>query len=256
MNKISAFLTTLFIAAFRHIGSVVISVILIIVGLIWSDICLYIGLFLLISNVILVFINAIRMQHMMNYRSDDDPEFNEMMDRLSADPRAFLSEIIGTREENKQLHGEELLLLSDEDLFETVYAQNLDIAEGVENEAQELEALGGARKTVYILSLFDAEIQNGGLCQFFVNSSREVAPFVSECLKLVDADEHRRLFDDFVAANDIDVSNLESFKVFSKRGYIKQTKRFDFDSFDNSYYELSALQEKIVHYIRSHINEF
>ncbi len=256
MNKFSVFLTNLFLTAFRHIGSIVISIILIIVGAIWSKVCLYIGLFLIASNVIVALVGAFRMQNIMNYRSDDDPEFNEMMGNLSSDPNAFLSEIMETQEENRQLHGEDLLSLSDDDLFETIYFQNIDIAEEAEDEDKELDQFTGARKTVYVLGLFDSEIQNGGLCQFFVNSSRVVAPYVSESLKKVGANEHLNLFEEFITANNIDISNLESFKVFSIRGFKKQTKRFDFDSFDDKYYELPALQEKVVAYIKNNINEF
>lgn len=256
MNKFSVFLTNFFLTAFRHIGSIVISIILIIVGAIWSNVCFYIGLFLIVSNLIVALVGAFRMQNIMNYRSDDDPEFNEMMEKLSIDPKAFLSEIMETQEENRQLHGEDLLSLSDDDLFETIYFQNIDIAEEAEDEDKELEQFTGARKTVYVLGLFDSEIQNGGLCQFFVNSSRVVAPYVSESLKSVGANEHLNLFEEFITANNIDISNLESFKVFSIRGFKKQTKRFDFDSFDDKYYELPALQEKVVAYIKNNINEF
>ncbi len=256
MNKLSAFFTVFFLTALRHIGSILISIALIIVGVIWSDICFYIGLVLMFSNIIIAFIGAIRMRTTMNYRSDDDPEFNEMMENLTADPKSFLFERMETYDKNKQLHGEDLRTLSDDDLFETICFQNIDIADAAEDEDKELEQFTGARKTVYILSLFDSEIQNGGLCQFFVNSSRIVAPYVLESLKRVGAQEHLNLFKEFITTNNIDVSDLESFKVFSKRGYIKQTKRFDFDSFDDKYYELPALQEKVVAYIKNNINEF
>jgi len=255
MNNFSAFLTNFFLTAFSHIGSIVLSIILIIKGAINSKVCLYIGLFLIISNIIVALVGAIRKQSIMNYRSDD-PEFNEMMENLSANPKVFLSEMMETQEENKQLHGEELLKLSDDDLLETINFQNLDIAEEAEDEDNELEQFTGARRTVYILDLFDSEIQNGGLCQFFVNSSSVVAPYIIESLKCIGANEHLNLFKEFIETNNIDVSNLESFKVFSKRGYIKQTKRFDFDAFDDKYYELPALEEKIVTYIKNNINEF
>ena len=255
MSKILIFLTNFIIAAFSHIGSIVLSIILIIIGLLWFEKCLYFGLFLFAANIIVAIVRAIRMQNTMNYRSKDDTEFNEMMDNFSADPKSFLSEIIETQEKNKQLHGKDLLTLSDDDLFDAIDFQNYEIAENAD-EDKELEQFAGARRTVYILSLFDSEIQNGGLCQFFVNSSRVVAPYVSESLKLVNANEHRTLFDDFIKKNNIDVNNLESFKIFRKRDYIKQTKRFDFDSFDEKYYDLPALQEKIVAYIKNNINEF
>ncbi len=255
MNKLS-FFAFFFLAAFRHIGSVVISIILLIIGAICSKVCFYIGLFLLVTNVVVALIYAFRMQSSMKYRSDDNPEFNEMMEKLSSDPKAFLEETMEAQEKNRQLHGEDLLTLSDDDLFETIYFQNIDIAEEAEDEDKEIEQFAGARKTVYVLGLFDSELQNGGLCQFFVNSSRVVAPYVSEALRIVGADEHLNLFEAFVAANNIDVSDLTSFKVSGVRGYVKQTKRFDFDSFDEKYYELPALQDKVVAYIRNNINEF
>ncbi len=233
MSKFSAFITNFFLTALRHVGSIVISIILIIVGAIWSKVYFYIGLFLIASNVIVALVGAFRMQNVMNYRSDDDPGFNEMMEKLSADPKAILSELMETQEENKQLHGVDLLTLSDDDLFETIYFQNIDIAAEAEDEDKETELFTGARKTVYILGLFDSEIQNGGLCQFFVNSSRNVAQYVSESLKSVGAYEHLTLFEEFITANNIDISNLESFNVSGIRGFKKQTKRFNFDSFDD-----------------------
>ncbi len=252
MSKFSRFLAHFFLTAFRHLGSIVISIILIIVGSIWSEVCLYIGMFLLVSNIIVAVVGAIRM---ITYR-DDDPEFNEMMEQLTLDPNAFLSEIMEKQSAYREMHGEDLLALDDDDLFETVYFQNIEIADEAEDEDKELAQFSGERRVVYILSLFDAEVQNGGLCQFFVNSSRAVAPYVCEALKTVGASEHLKLFEEFITENNIDLSDLESFKVQSHRGYIKQTKRFDFDAFDDKYYDLPALQESVVEYIKNNVSEF
>jgi prepilin signal peptidase PulO-like enzyme (type II secretory pathway) len=41
----------------------------------------------------------------------------------------------------------------------------------------------------YSLYMFEMEVNNGGLCQFFVNSSRECAPFISEALEAIGATE-------------------------------------------------------------------
>lgn len=249
-------MTNLLLSAMRFILLLIISLVLTVVGSLGVNICLYIGLALLILYLVLCLISAARLTNMLNYRSDDDPEFNEMMEGLTADPKAYLEELMEEQDRNKSLHGEELLTLDDDDLFETVYFQNLDIADDAEDEANELNAFSGARKTVYVLGLFDAEVQNGGLCQFFVNSSSAAAPFVSECLGIVGAAEHRKLFDEFVSDNAIDLSDLSSFKVQSRRAYIKQTKRFDFDAFDDRYYELPALETFVTAYIRANINEF
>lgn len=256
MKNSNFFFTNLFMSAIRYGLLFVVALIVTIVGAIWVDICLYIGLGLMALYLIVCLISAIQMQRIMNSLSGEDPEFDKLMEELTTDPKAFIADAMGNYEETKKLHGQELLTLSDDDLFETVYFQNLDITEAAEDEERELELFTGARKTVYVLSLFDSEIQNGGLCQFFVNSSRVVAPYVSESLKVINATEHLAIFEDFITTNNIDVSLLDSFKILSKRGYIKQTKRYDFDSFDDKYYDLPPLQEKIVAYIKDNINEF
>ena len=256
MKKSSMFYTQLFLNAIRYGLLFVVAVIVTIIGAVWVDVCLYVGLGLIALYVIICLGSTISMNMIMKQLSDEDLEFQEMMEKLANDPNSFLSESMGNYDERKQLHGNALLALSDDDLFEAVYFQNLDIAERAEDEDKELEQFSGPRRIVYILSLFDMEIQNGGLCQFFVNSSRVVAPYVSESLRCVGATEHLNLFEKFITTNSIDVSDLESFKVLSKRGYIKQTKRFGFDLFDDKYYELPALQEKVVTYIKNNINEF
>lgn len=253
MNKFVAFLINFILVLFRFLGYIVISVILMIVGKLWSKACYNIGLFLLILELAIVFWGTIRI---MTFRSKDDPAFNEMMDRLRDDPKAFLAETMEEQEMNKNLHGEELLALSNENLFETIFLQNLDIADQAEDWEKEIEQFTGARRTVFALSLFDSEVQNGGLCQFFVNSSRGAAPFVSEALEAVGATKHRDLFDTFITSNQIDLADLSSFIIFSARGFKRQTRRYDFDSFDEKYYELPALQDYVIAYIRNNINEF
>jgi len=256
MNKQYFFFATLLSTAIRYCWMFVISLILTIIGSFGTPVCLYIGFALLALYLLICFGWSIYMQRSVK-RFSDDPEFVEMMSRITSDPNAFLSDSMEKFDEKKQLHGQDLLKLSDDDLFEVVYFQNLDIADGAEDEEHELEQFSGARRTVYILSMFDMEIQNGGLCQFFVNSSSSVAPYVCDALNAVGAHEHRELFENFIAKNNIDVSNLESFKKgTSVRAYIKQTKRFDYETFDDKYSELPVLQHKIVAYIKDNINEF
>lgn len=256
MKKSGFFFTQLFLNAIRYGLLFVIAGIVTIIGAVWVDICLYIGLGLIALYVIICLGSTISMNMVMKQLAAEDSGLQEMMEKLLNDPNSFMSEAMGNYDEMKQLHADALLTLSDDDLFEAVYLQNLDIAESAEDEDQELEQFRGPRRIVYILSMFDMEIQNGGLCQFFVNSSSAVAPYVREALSCVGANEHLNLFEEFITTNNIDVSRLESFKVFRKRGYIKQTKRFDFDAFDDAYSELPALQEKVVAYIKNNIDAF
>ena len=156
----------------------------------------------------------------------------------------------------KHLHGEALLKLSDDKLFETVYLQTLDLVESFADEESALAQISPAQRTVYILSIYDMEIQNGGLCQFFVNSSRSLAPHVNPCLKTVGAEAHNQLFAEFVANNQLDLHNLDSFEIADVKEYAAQTERYDFDAFDNAYFELAPLQDYIVAYIKANITEF
>ena len=156
----------------------------------------------------------------------------------------------------KHLHGEDLLKLSDDKLFEAVYIQTLDLVESFADEESAFAQISPAHRTVYILSIYDMEIQNGGLCQFFVNSSRLLAPHVEEYLKTVGAEDHRQLFSEFVASNQLDLQNLDSFEITDVEEYAAQTERYDFDTFDEAYCKLTPLQDYIVTYIKANISEF
>ena len=156
----------------------------------------------------------------------------------------------------KEIHGTELLKLTDDQLYEKVYLQMIDLVESYPEEETALSQISQECRIVYILSIYDMEIQNGGLCQFFVNSSRSLAPFVDECLAAVEAQEHKNLLSAFVTDNNIDLTHLESFEIQNTNDYMAQTKRFDFDSFDKAYIELTPLQNNIVSYIKANISKF
>lgn len=156
----------------------------------------------------------------------------------------------------KELHGEELKKLSDDALFETVYLQTLDVVDSFPDEEIAFSKISIEQKTVYILSIYDMEIQNGGLCQFFVNSSRSLAPYIQENLDIIGATEHKKLFTDFIQNNNIDTNSLDSFIISDIDEYEAQTKRYDFETFDNKYIELPTLQSYITNYIKANVEKF
>ena len=93
------------------------------------------------------------------------------------------------------------------------------------------------------------------MCQFFVNSSRECAPFISAALTAVGDTEVKALFEGFVSENGIDIQNLSSFKITSIDEYQQQTQRFDFDSFDDAFYKIDHLYSQIIAYAKAHLEE-
>ena len=100
------------------------------------------------------------------------------------------------------------------------------------------------------------EVNNGGLCRFFVNPSAEIAPYVSKYLGVIGANEHKELYDSFISDNGIDVSDLSSFIIDDVTEFKAQTERYPFNDFDNAFYELKPIQDHLIPYIREHISKF
>lgn len=144
----------------------------------------------------------------------------------------------------------QLLAMDDEDFYDAIACVSDDAVYDFKEQEQKLP-----REVIvaYTLTKFEAEVNNGGLCQFFVNSSGDCAPYVSEALAEVGAEGIRALFDAFVADNGIDVRDLSSFKLRRAEDYEAQTKRFDFDAFDDRFYEDTELHGQIVAYCRANV---
>lgn len=171
--------------------------------------------------------------------------FKEMLkaDQLQRD--AFLN-----------MNADELYGLSDEDLY-TAAADRIDNKLMLEYDfPQSAGALSDAERIFYICQYFDAEVNNGGLCQYFVNSSRYTAPELSASLAAVGAREHQRLFNAFVKENHLDLNDFDSFDVDSVDDYAAQTERYPFDDFDDQFSGLPPLETILASYVREHINDF
>lgn len=149
----------------------------------------------------------------------------------------------------KSMSKDELLSLSDQELFEAVeHILGLDI--------EEVKDANNCQKIFMSVDLFYNEVNNGGLCQFFVNSSREYAPFLSNALEQVGALKMKKLFDSFISENKINVNDLSSFICDDIDEYEAQTERYDFDKFDDAFYELGEIEnqaELLAKYARENI---
>lgn len=147
---------------------------------------------------------------------------------------------------------EELSDLSDEELLRAVVVraeQKVDAAGGI-------SALNEKQRIVWAVNSLDLEVNNGGICQFFVNSSREAAPWVSNSLEIIGAAEHKKLFDDFIARYGIDVNDLSSFDVETTEEFSAQYERYPFDEYDNAFCKLKPLALFLTAYIRNDTSDF
>lgn len=163
-------------------------------------------------------------------------------------------------EKKRQKHyiamsNEDLQLLNEDELYDALEAKILKKTSKLEI-LDAIHSLNEQERIFFILNLFDMEMQNGGLCQFYVNSSKDAAPFVSDCLNKIGATAYQKLYDDFNNQNDIVLTDLNSFNISDVDEFVQQTKRFPFDAFDDQYYklcEMDPLNQKLVQYIRKEI---
>ena len=121
-----------------------------------------------------------------------------------------------------------------------------------------LNTLNQKQRTVAVLITFDAEMMNGGLCQFFANDYNGYAQYVSDALGEVGAIELQEHYSSFVSQNEIDVTQMDSFHFVSIQDYLNQLERLPYEAFDNTFYEISQrenLGNLLISYVRLHGDE-
>ncbi len=172
-----------------------------------------------------------------------DPDgTNELLARFFA-----MMDGIQERPVKQPLTQQELMELEDMDFYEEIYERVL---------AKEERDMNNAERLFYLVSLFDMEIQNGGLCQYFANTEPEQIQQLCHALNSLGAVDHKALFESFITDNHIDLRNLKEFHVKSHRGYLKLLKKYPFDAFDDAYMELEPLQDILTTYARTNIDRF
>lgn len=183
---------------------------------------------------------------------------------------SFIKEIIGVGKEikssvkdflekeklYKSMSNEELKNLPDDELVSAVNARILGKTDEIEDTKEGMKVLNEKERVFYVLNYLDMEVQNGGLCQFFVNDSRAVAPLVSECMEIVGADEHKKLYDGFVSKYNIDLENLSSFDSETAEEFIEQYDRFPFDEYDDAFYEAEGIENYLLKFVKENIESF
>lgn len=154
----------------------------------------------------------------------------------------------------------ELLSQMDESLEDCIH----EIGTALYAKAEDGDELHGPEIPVFILWMWNIEMQNGGLCQFFVNDG-QFASLVPTALEAVGAKEYAKLLNDFVATHKIDLHDLSQFDLdmdpmktdFS--AYTDATELYPFDDFDEAFYDLygsDPLEAYIAAYIREYISSF
>ena len=147
------------------------------------------------------------------------------------------------------INSDEIFLMEDNDMYDTLITRFMSAEPNTLNQKQ---------LTVAALITFDAEMMNGGLCQFFVNDYNGYAQYINDALGEVGAIEMQKHYSSFVSQNGIDVTQMDSFRIASVQDYIEQFERFPFESFDNTFseiYQKENLADMLLAYVRLHGDE-
>ena len=147
------------------------------------------------------------------------------------------------------LSSEELRIKEDLDMYDALIMRFMDADPNTLNEKQ---------LTVAALITFDAEMMNGGLCQFFVNDYSGYAQYVSGALEEVGAVEMQKHYSSFVSQNEIDVTQMDSFRIGSVQDYVKQFESLPYEEFDNTFSEIYGrenLGDLLLSYVRLYEDE-
>ena len=161
--------------------------------------------------------------------------------------------------EYENLTSEELMELSDEALYEAATMRTMMKVINREDFGEDSEdifySLPEPQKVVYTIDCLEREVENGGLCQFFGNSSSITAPFVSEALAIIGAVKHQELFDNFIEKYRINLYNLSMFDFGATDDIEALYQKYPFDDYDDKFNEQEALPEMLLSYIREHIDD-
>ena len=151
---------------------------------------------------------------------------------------------------------DELSALSDDELFAAIVARTESKVDSFDELEDGVNSLNSSQKIFYSVNWLEIEVNNGGLCQFFVNSSRMVAPFVSKYLAIIGAEEHQHLYDNFVKKNAIDLTELSFFDVNEAGEFEEKVERYPFDEYDDAFYDMEPLETYLKKFGRAHLVDF
>jgi len=170
--------------------------------------------------------------------------------------KSSLNDMKEKEERSLNYSTEELTTLSDTDLFWAVTYRTEHQVDSYDKWEDGVNSLNASQKIFYSINWLETEVNNGGLCQFFVNSSRIVAPLVSGYMEIIGALDHKKLYDDFVEKNGIDVTDLSFFDMDDASEFEEKNESYPFDEFDSAFFELEPLETYLTLFAKAHLTDF
>lgn len=180
--------------------------------------------------------------------------------RMLARRDEIAQDVVRLIEEEKDkycaMSAEELLALTDEELLGVVWVRTERFSAGFDTERRAMDNMNDEQRIFYIAYYYMLQVNDGGLCQYFANSSRDTALFLSDALEAVGADAHRELFEDFLHDNKVATAALLHFAVDNSGDFKKMESAYPFEAFNTAFYALPPMTEAIAAYVRENVISF
>ena len=145
-----------------------------------------------------------------------------------------------------------------EDELAIALADILDERHGVwETGGAALSTLHTEAKVAYTLIAFEREFMNGGIAQYFTNSSRMTAPYLIQALRAVHADKTADLLEGHMASHRIDVNDPPMFDYEHQQVLEEQMNRYRIETLDERVSQLLArdgFDRGMAEYLRSNLS--
>ena len=161
-------------------------------------------------------------------------------------------------------HMNELLRLKD---YELIYKVRDSIIDEIHNfpSEEDIHNFPDIKFLMITASLFDLEMQNGGLCQFLTNQGYYHGPDLINALDAFGAVDHRDLIADFFEKCSMDTDFFDELPHKERDPYVIMefysdlSQRYPFREFENAYFELdrnSPLETILGTYLRNNLSVF
>jgi hypothetical protein len=143
--------------------------------------------------------------------------------------------------------------------YDDLYFAILNITSGPQDDTH-FDLLSESAQALYAAAIFNAEIMNGGLCQFFINCGSGYAARVTNTLNAIGLGKIGELYESFLTDHQITLADIDSFTITTTtEESIKQYTRYPFDDFNNAYVALwdeLGFSAAMLQYAQAHPEAF
>ena len=136
--------------------------------------------------------------------------------------------------------------------YEKLYLNMIDQYPDPDNEA--FSDYPAAGRALFVVLIFDMEIQNGGLAQFFWNCGISYAKLLPDALRSTGLSDVADLYESFLRNNGITLDFIASFRD-RVPGFAEYYKCYNYDTFDDAYmriWEETDINKRFIDYSDHH----